>query len=121
MRLLKQLDNNITLTQSETTQFITYLTNPEINVEDKVDLLTQFTKKEIKQQELTYVVNSLIQTMYPNQPTYEGSICVCGTRRDKSNSFNISTTVSFIVASAGIPVIKHGNRSITSHSEVLIC
>ena len=120
MRLLKQLDNNITLTQSETTQFITYLTNPEINVEDKVDLLTQFTKKEIKQQELTYVVNSLIQTMYPNQPTYEGSICVCGTR-DKSNSFNISTTVSFIVASAGIPVIKHGNRSITSHSEVLIC
>ena len=36
-------------------------------------------------------------------------------RRDKSNSFNISTTVSFIVG-AGIPVIKHGNRSITSHS-----
>ena len=52
MRLLKQLDNNITLTQSETTQFITYLTNPEINVEDKVDLLTQFTKKEIKQQRI---------------------------------------------------------------------
>ena len=112
MRLLKQLDNNITLTQSETTQFITYLTNPEINVEDKVDLLTQFTKKEIKQQELTYVVNSLIQTMYPNQPTYEGSICVCGTGGDKSNSFNISTTVSFIVASAGIPVIKHGSTDL---------
>lgn len=47
MRLLKQLDNNITLTQSETTQFITYLTNPEINVEDKVDLLTQFTKRKL--------------------------------------------------------------------------
>lgn len=90
MRLLKQLDNNITLTQSETTQFITYLTNPEINVEDKVDLLTQFTKKEIKQQELTYVVNSLIQTMYPNQPTYEGSICVCGTG-------GISQTVSIFL------------------------
>ena len=121
MGLLKQLDNNITLTQSETTQFITYLTNPEINVEDKVDLLTQFTKKEIKQQELTYVVNSLIKTMYPNQPTYEGSICVCGTGGDKSNSFNISTTVSFIVASAGIPVIKHGNRSKHPIQEVLIC
>ena len=55
MRLLKQLDNNITLTQSETTQFITYLTNPE-KCGRQNDLLTQFTKKEIKQQELTYVI-----------------------------------------------------------------
>lgn len=54
--------------------------------------------------------------MYPMQPTYDGSICVCGTGGDKSNSFNISTTASFIVASAGVPVIKHGNKSITSNS-----
>ena len=33
---------------------------------------------------------------------------------DKAHSFNISTFVSFIVASAGVPVIKHGNRSISS-------
>ena len=43
-------------------------------------------------------MSSIAIQMYPNQPTYEGSICVCGTGRDKSNSFNISTTVSFIVA-----------------------
>ncbi len=40
----------------------------------------------------------------------------CGTGGDKSNSFNISTTVSLLLASCGSKVAKHGNRSITSKS-----
>ena len=40
----------------------------------------------------------------------------CGTGGDKSGSFNISTTVSFVLASLGLYVAKHGNRSITSKS-----
>lgn len=40
----------------------------------------------------------------------------CGTGGDKSNSFNISTTVSLLLASCGCYVAKHGNRSITSKS-----
>ncbi len=40
----------------------------------------------------------------------------CGTGGDKSGSFNISTTVSFILAASGLYVAKHGNRSITSKS-----
>jgi anthranilate phosphoribosyltransferase len=38
----------------------------------------------------------------------------CGTGGDHSNSFNISTTASFIIAAAGVHIAKHGNRSITS-------
>jgi len=40
----------------------------------------------------------------------------CGTGGDKSGSFNISTTVSFVLASLDLFVAKHGNRSITSKS-----
>ncbi len=66
--------------------------------------------------ELTSFVKVMRNSSIPVEVDTTHAVDLCGTGGDKSGTFNISTAAMFVVAGAGIPVLKHGNRSVSSKS-----
>lgn len=84
------------VTDSELAAFITALKLKGESVDEIVGLV-----KAVREQTLKF-------------SHVAGCIDNCGTGGDGSHSFNISSTSAFVLAGAGIPVAKHGNRSVSS-------
>jgi len=66
--------------------------------------------------ELTAFVQVMREVSVRLDVDTQGAVDLCGTGGDHSGTFNISTGAMFVTAGAGVPVLKHGNRSISSKS-----
>jgi anthranilate phosphoribosyltransferase len=104
---------------SQTYDMFTKIFKNDVSNEDAKDFLISLYEKGESADDIYDAVKVMREHLIPldiNDDLKEKIIDNCGTGGDKSGSFNISTTVSLLLASAGCYVAKHGNRSITSKS-----
>jgi len=77
-------------------------------------LLTALRAKGETCQEVAGAAAAMRRNMTPIRTRQTELVDTCGTGGDGSRTFNISTAAALVVAAAGVPVAKHGNRGITS-------
>jgi len=78
-------------------------------------ILTALSMKGARAQELAGFAGAMREFAVPFPHGMKGPLIdTCGTGGDGSQTFNVSTAAAFVVAGAGLPVVKHGNRSVTS-------
>jgi len=79
-------------------------------------LLTGLAAKGETVDEIAGAATAMRSHMTPIRSRYTALLDTCGTGGGGSAMFNVSTTAAIVAAAAGVPVAKHGNRSITSRS-----
>ena len=89
----------------------------KVSVDETTSFLGTLTEKGETDQELLAMLDKIQQNAVHIHPRINQNIIdVCGTGGDKMNTFNISTTASFVIAASGVVVAKHGNKSVSSTS-----
>ncbi|MFO8026131.1 MAG: anthranilate phosphoribosyltransferase [Opitutales bacterium] len=120
MDALEELTSRIasgrSLQPEQAAQAAVLLADADVPSSAKETFLTVFAAKGEQAEEVAAFADAFRRmAVNPGVEAWAGrAIDVCGTGGDGSGTFNISTAVSFVVAAAGVPVFKHGNRSITS-------
>jgi len=110
-----KLTNKENLSYEEAKAVMNEIMSGEASDVQKSAYLTALTMKGETIDEITGSAEEMRN--HAVQLSHEGDVLeIVGTGGDKSDSFNISTTSSLVIASAGVPVAKHGNRAASSKS-----
>jgi anthranilate phosphoribosyltransferase len=113
--LLQQLCERRDLSQAQAQELLGQLTEPTMAPAMAGALLAALATKGVVAEELRGFAQAMRRLALPTGiPANLRAIDIVGTGGDASGSFNISTGTALLTAACGIPVVKHGNRSVSS-------
>jgi anthranilate phosphoribosyltransferase len=114
-RLLKRVVEGDTLDAEASRAAFAAIMTGEISDTVIASFLTAFAMRKPTVAEIVGAVRAMRAAMRTVEPVAH-AIDLCGTGGDGRNTLNVSTAAAFVVAAAGIPVAKHGNRNMSSKS-----
>jgi anthranilate phosphoribosyltransferase len=110
--LITKLQEKTDLTYDEMNQVMTDVLSGKTDDTQNANFLSNLADKGETDDELLGMLDKMQESSLKVEPKNQGTVIdMCGTGGDKLQTFNISTTASFVVAAAGGTVAKHGNRS----------
>jgi len=110
--LIKKLEEKTDLTYDEVNGVMIDILSGKTTDVENVAFLSNLAEKGETDDELLGMLDKMNEFALKVVPKNQGTIIdMCGTGGDKLQTFNVSTTASFVVAAAGGIVAKHGNRS----------
>jgi len=110
--LISKLQHKTDLTYDEMNGIMTEILSGNTNIAENTDFLSSLAEKGETDDELLGMLDKMQELSLKIEPKNAGTmIDMCGTGGDQLQTFNVSTTASFVVAAAGGVVAKHGNRS----------
>ncbi len=113
-KYLNQLLQGQTLTETEAREALLAIGRGEINPAQMAAFLMGIQMKGITVDELSGFREAMLELAVRIDLSEFDPIDLCGTGGDGKDTFNISTTASFVVAGAGLKVAKHGNHGVSS-------
>ena len=109
---ISKLQEKTDLTYDEINQIMTEVLSGKTDDIQNSKFLSHLAQKGETDDELLGMLDKMEEFSLKITPKNQGTIIdMCGTGGDKLQTFNISTTASFVVAASGGIVAKHGNRS----------
>ena len=111
---ISKLVERIDLEEDEMSSVVEQMMEGEATEAQISSFLTALRMKGESVSEITGAAKAMFDKAGKVATTREAVVDLCGTGGDSLGTYNISTTASFIVAGAGVPVAKHGNRSVSS-------
>ncbi|MHA6333485.1 anthranilate phosphoribosyltransferase [Qipengyuania sp. CAU 1752] len=103
------------MNEAEAEEVFGWILDGEASEEEIARFLLAMTERSETSEEIAGAARALRARLIPVQAP-ENAVDCCGTGGDGHHTLNVSTAVSLVVAAAGVPVAKHGNRAASSKS-----